>query len=371
MRIAYLLNTLAIGGAERQVVALAERMAARGHVVEILVLRETCANEVLTEFPVHYLNMRRNATSVARGLLKAARLLRSFRPDILHSHNFHGNFSARVLKLAWPSIRVLSTLHNEYEGGWARMLSYRLTDFLSYHTVAVSHAAAMTGVARGAVPQRKCSVICNGIDAAEFTPNPDRRNTLRAEMNTLEHFIWMTAGRMVPAKDYPNLLLAFARVHKAAPAAQLWIVGEGNSEYTASLRVIAVHLGLETAVRWLGLRRDVAALLDAADGFVLASAWEGMPLAVGEAMAMEKPIVATRVGGVEELAGNCAILAPSHDPAALATAMVSIVNTPREAREFLGGAARQRILDHFNIQTKAIEWEGCYRAVLGLGEPES
>jgi glycosyltransferase involved in cell wall biosynthesis len=69
---------------------------------------------------------------------------------------------------------------------------------------------------------------------------------------------------------------------------------------------LAVERGLEGSIRWLGMRRDIAALLEAADGFVLASAWEGMPLALGEAM--EKAVVATAVGGVRELVGECGIV---------------------------------------------------------------
>ena len=66
-------------------------------------------------------------------------------------------------------------------------------------------------------------------------------------------------------------------------------------------------------MRWLGLRRDMPALLDAADGFVSGSAWEGMPLAVGEAMVMEKPIVATDVGGVRELVGDAGAIVEAKD----------------------------------------------------------
>jgi glycosyltransferase involved in cell wall biosynthesis len=178
-------------------------------------------------------------------------------------------------------------------------------------------------------------------------------------------FIWLSVGRLVPAKDYSNLLLAFARVHAGAPETQLWIAGDGDAEYSAALRIQTAQLDLEQAVRWLGVRRDITALLDAADGFVLGSAWEGMPLAIAEAMAMEKPVVATRVGGVDELLDQCGLAVPPRDPEALARAMLSIVNTPETARRFLGRSARQRIIDHFNMERKACEWEGLYSDVAG------
>ena len=88
-----------------------------------------------------------------------------------------------------------------------------------------------------------------------------------------------------------------------------------------------------------------------------------MPLALAEAMAMEKPVVATGVGGVSELTGNCGLVTPPRDPAALARAMLSIMNTPPEARRFLGQSARQRVCDWFNIDAKAQEWERLYEEV--------
>ena len=78
------------------------------------------------------------------------------------------------------------------------------------------------------------------------------------------------------------------------------------------------------------------ALLDAADGFVLASAWEGMPLAVGEAMAMEKPVVATDVGGVRELVGDAGVIVSAKDPEGLAQAMLELMRRTSEARCALG-----------------------------------
>jgi glycosyltransferase involved in cell wall biosynthesis len=109
----------------------------------------------------------------------------------------------------------------------------------------------------------------------------------------------------------------------------------------------------------------MTALLDASDGFVLASAWEGMPLVVGEAMAMEKPVVSTDVGGVRELVGECASVVPAKDSEALAEAMLSTMRTTLEARASLGGRARRRIQDQFNIDKKADEWEVLYQTILG------
>ncbi len=117
MRIAFVINTLAIGGAERQIVALAAFMAARGHVVEIFALRDPAADEFPTAVPVRHLRFRRNPASLPGALVRAARPVRSFRPDVIHSNNFHGNMLARSLRLLLPRARVISTIHNVFEGG--------------------------------------------------------------------------------------------------------------------------------------------------------------------------------------------------------------------------------------------------------------
>jgi glycosyltransferase involved in cell wall biosynthesis len=368
MRIAYILTSLGIGGAERQVVALASRMAARGHSVLLIVLRERQPEEFLTDVEMVHLDMRKTPFSILTGLLHARHLLRRFRPDLLHSHTYPANMAARLLRLMGAVPAVLSTIHNVYEGRWPRILSYRFTDFLTIHTTAVSETAAQRYIRLKAVPQRKCTVIQNAIDVSEFAPSLERRVETRTQLEAGESFVWLSAGRIVPAKDFPNLLQAFAEVRTTMPQTQLWIAGEMPHDESKP------HAGFGFAgksaimhnVRWLGVRRDMPALLDAADAFVLASAWEGMPLVVGEAMAMEKPVVATDVGGVREMAGDTAVLVPSQHPTALAAGMLAAMRTPAELRHANSQTARQRIATAFNMNARADEWEAFYRSLVEL-----
>jgi glycosyltransferase involved in cell wall biosynthesis len=362
MRIAYVLTSLGVGGAERQALALAERMAARGHVVSLLVLRGRQPEEWPTTLTPVRLEMHRNPASLFAGLAHARRFLHDFQPDLIHSHTFPANMAARLLKISLPGAAVLSSVHNIYEGAWPRVLAYRLTDSLCRHTTAVSQAAADRYVRLKAVPARKLSVLTNGIDATNFAPSPERRARHRSWMGVGEEFVWLMSGRIVAAKDYPNLLSAFALVRAAVPTTCLWIAGEAVRAGSAAGQVLAADSG--DSVRWLGLRRDMPALLDAADGFVLASAWEGMPLAVGEAMAMEKPVVATDVGGVRELVGEAGVIVPAKSPERLAEAMLEMMRRTDEERRKLGSAARERIATHFSMDAKADEWEALYRAVL-------
>lgn len=383
MRVLTVLTSLGVGGAEKQALAVAERMAKRGHEVAILALRERLPQEWPTALPVVHLDIcgvRERPLSPAMGWRRARQFLRDFRPDVVHSHSFHANLLARILQIG-TSVRrstgaapaVISTVHNVYEGGWTRMLAYRLTDSWSDCTVAVSKAAADRFVRLKAISRQKCLVRANGINSAEFAPDVERRAETRMAMGTESSFVWLSAGRVAPAKDFPNLLRAFALVRKEAPGTELWIAGapvdakvvQPGGGKGSQVLAIASEQGLQNSVRWLGLRRDMPALMDAADGFVLASAWEGMPLVVGEAMAMEKPVVTTNVGGVCELACDCGMIVPAKDSEALAAAMLKTMRQSREECTQMGRTARQRIVREFSIDAVADWWEELYKQAIG------
>lgn len=371
MRIAYVLNSLGRGGAERMALAVADRTARRGHAVSLLVLGAKLVDEWPTRLPAVYLDASASPQGLLRALAGGRRFLREFQPDLLHSHSFHANIFARLL--AWPSTRVraISTIHNVCEGGRVRMTAYRLTDPLASSTVAVSQAAADRFVRLKAIAPQKCRVIPNGIDAKEFAPDLTRRNETRRAMEAGSSFVWLAVGRLVPAKDFPNLLGAFERVRAVHPGAQLWIAGASMHEVmkrsedgVLPLENAAHEHRVTDNVHWLGLWREMPAIYDAADAFVLSSAWEGMPLAVAEAMAMGKPVVATDVGGTRELVGDAGALVPARSSAALATAMIAMMDRPAEARASLGRCARARMASQFNIDARADEWEALYRSVI-------
>lgn len=364
MRIAYMLTSLGIGGAERQVISLAERIAARGHDVALIVLLPKQKREWPSCGEVVRLNMTKSPLGVVAALARGRSFLRRFRPDLVHSHTFHANMAARMLRLTSATPEVLSTIHNIYEGGWQRALAYRLTDGLSIHTAAVSQAVADRYVNIGAVARPKCSVVNNGVDTRVFNPSPVRP-ALRCMHGTNE-FVWLAAGRAVPAKDFDNLLDAFRLVRAEMPRTQLWIAGDlqvarfGRNRW----QVAGAECRDLDGVRWLGPRDDMAATIAEADAFVLSSAWEGMPLVVGEAMAMEKPVVATDVGGVRELVGDAGVLIPPKDSVTLASAMLRVTRMGDCERRKMGSAARARIVEKFDMDAKADEWEALYTRLL-------
>ena len=131
-----------------------------------VVLRPRLPEEWPTRLPVVHLDIHKNPASVAAGFRRGRQFLREFLPDVVHSHSFHANMLARLLAVGVPRAVVVSTVHNVYEGGWMRMMAYRLTDGLSQRTVTVSEAAAERFIRLKAIPRHKCLVRPNGIDTA-------------------------------------------------------------------------------------------------------------------------------------------------------------------------------------------------------------
>jgi glycosyltransferase involved in cell wall biosynthesis len=367
MRIAYMLTSLGVGGAERQVIALGERMAARGHEVVLIVLRPRLADEWHTRLGVVRLHMTRSPAGLGGGFIRGGRFLRSFRPDIVHSHTFPANMAARVFRAMGAAPVVVSTIHNVYEGGRRRTIAYRLTDPFCLHSTAVSRAVADRYCETGAVARHKCSVITNGFDLDEFSPHAPNCAQERESRRASDDFVWLAAGRDVPAKDFDNLLAAFRQVRAEIPGTQLWIAGRLEEQRLVRIncRVVGTERNESEGVRWLGFRDDMPEVLAASNAFVLSSAWEGLPLVVGEAMAMEKPVVATDVGGVKELVGDAGVLVQAKTPEALAKAMLRVMRMERADRLAMGKAARLRIGQHFDVNAKATEWEALYGRLLG------
>ena len=207
MRIVTVLTSLGVGGAEKQALAVAERMAERGHEVALLVLRPRLPEEWPTSLPVvSSRHPQESGRALQRDSGAGGDFLREFRPDVVHSHSFHANMLARLLAIGAPRAVVLSTVHNVYEGGWMRMMAYRLTDGLSQRTVAVSKAARRAFCsAEGGESRQDASWSGSGSTLRSLLPIRHGGARMRAELRAAEganaEFVWLAAGRIVPAKD--------------------------------------------------------------------------------------------------------------------------------------------------------------------------
>jgi glycosyltransferase involved in cell wall biosynthesis len=367
MRILFLSTSMGMGGADSQLLSAARVMMARGHEVIIVSLTplgpmglQARALGIRTES----LEMRRGVPD-PRGLVRLARMTRDWRPDVVHSHMVHANLLARALRLLAPVPALVSTIHNIYEGGRLRMAAYRLTNGLVDHMTIVSQAAADRFVDEKIVPARLLTVVPNGVDTASIRAVPAEAGAaLRRSLGLDGCFVWLAVGRFEVAKDYPNMLRAFALVRMRHPEAVLLLVGRGSLQ--PETEALARELGLNQGVRFLGVREDVPVVMRAADAYVMSSAWEGMPMVLLEAGAAGLPIVATSVGGNREvvLDQQGGYLVPPRDAEALGSAMVRLAELPEERRRTMGRRGREHIERSYGLERVAERWEEIYRDVL-------
>jgi len=367
MKILLLSTSMGMGGADKQILTAAEQMRNEGHELLIVSLTELGPMGLQARqlgIPMESLEMSRGVPD-PRGLLRLIRIVRRWKPDIVHSHMVHANLMARVLRLFAPVPALVSTIHNIHEGGPHLMAAYRLTNGLVDHMTIVSDAAADRFVRERIVPRKLLRVIPNGVDVDLYQRvPPGTRDALRQALAVEQNFVWLAVGRFEIAKDYPNMLQAFSRVLARAPRAVLLLVGRGSLQQETEQLVR--ELQLDASVRFLGVRHDIPEIMSAADGYVMSSEWEGMPMVLLEAAAAALPIVATRVGGNQEVVqdGATGFLVPAREPEALAAAMLRLMELPEPERRAMGGKGRDHVRSHYGLERTVERWQEVYRDVL-------
>jgi glycosyltransferase involved in cell wall biosynthesis len=365
-RILFIITGTGRGGAETQVVSLAGALARRGHDVAVVSLLPPgdFSDELQREgIPLYSLWMRRGRPSLL-ALFRFVGIVRRFRPDIIHSHMVHANLLTRIGRIFSRGIPLINTAHSFYEGGRTREMAYRITDSMCDCFTIISKAAAERFIRIGAVARHRIMTVPNGIDTGRFKRNGDERLRIRRELGIDDKFVWLAVGRFEAVKGYEIMLKAFRNVHNRSQKSVLLIAGIGPLfEQSVAL---AGELKLGVNVRFLGLRRDVCSLMSAADGFVLSSLYEGMPMVLLEAASCALPAVATGVGGNPEviLQAETGFLVTPDNVEELEIGMNQMMDMPQESRVLMGAAARKHILDNFSLRAVVSKWESLYSQVL-------
>lgn len=367
-RVMYLATSMGVGGAEQQARYLARSFRRRGWDVMVVSMIPLSHDESALRsegITVHSLGMRPGMPD-PRGLVRLIRLMRDFRPDVLHSLMVHANLLARIVRPITRPTVVVSSVHTPNEGRQWRYIAYRLTNWLTDCTTAVSQDAIEVATRRGAAPRDGIRLIGNGIDLDEYRPDPATRAMVRADLGVGDAFTWLGVGRMTAAKAYPDMVSAFADLLRTHPDARLLIAGSGEPDVEAAVATRIAEMGVDERLSLLGYRSDVADLMRAADGFVLSSAWEGLPMVLLEAASSELPIVATRVGGNDDAVkdGENGLLVESGDPAALATAMRAVMAKDDDARYAMGRAGRELVRRGFDLEATIDTWAALYTELL-------
>jgi sugar transferase (PEP-CTERM/EpsH1 system associated) len=294
-----------------------------------------------------------------------ASAIREVRPDIVHSRNWSG--IEAVVAARWTG--SCAVIHSEHgidsetivceprRRLWFRRVAFEMADCV----FCVSDQLRRVHAKRTRFPERKISVIHNGVDTQRFFPDRQARSAMRREFGLREdEFCIGCIGNLTLVKDYPTVIRALRELGRHTKAWRLLVLGEG-SELPTLKRQVGEDPILSTRVQFLGLSDRVRDTLNAFDVYVLSSITEGISNSLLEAMATGLPVVATTTGGNPEVVidGSSGLLFPVGEWKTLAEVLLTLLHNP-EQRQQLSQRALRRIHECFALQRMVNNYQNLY-----------
>ena len=302
--------------------------------------------------------LRRRDGNDARLVWELFKLFRRERPHVVHTHAWgtlvEGLVAARLARVPY----IVHGEHGTLQLRWYQTRIQRLMWGQATRVLSVSRKLSERMAAATGFPVSRIHTIQNGVDFGRFSP--DLRGQGRTAVGLSDDaFVIGTAGRLVEVKDHANLIDALAIVQNRGVEFTAVIAGDGP--LFESLQARIAERGLQSRVRLLGHQAQIERLYAGLDVFVLPSRSEGLSNTILEGMASGLPVVATRVGGAEELVeeGRTGLLVPSQDAGALADALIRLAADPVRARA-MGTAGRLKAEREFSIARMLRDYEALY-----------
>ncbi len=350
-RILYVIDSLKIGGAEMLLLDLLDAVRARGGEAHVAYFTPGPLETRVAERGVGMTRLSSKGLRDPRALTRCLKLIRDWRPDILHSHlvksDLVGQMAARL-----SGVPRIITLHNTdpWREKKAMSLMYRAATAGADACIGVServtdHVARTGGFRRSAM-----ETIVNGIDLDHF--DRDRTEPLDLAPYGVHPGAKVVAvvGSLTPQKDHETFLRCAATLAQRVPEAVFLVVGEGDLAPQIEAQARAFGLGPERLILTGAISR-MRELLAAVDVLAISSAWEGLPMVLLEGMAMQCAIASTAVGGIPDVLQDriSGRLVPPRDPEALAQAIAQLLADPGVAAR-LGEAARGTVAARFSAE---------------------
>ncbi len=304
-------------------------------------------------------------------LVRLARFMRRERIDIVHNYLLRANVVGTVAARAARVPVVLTSKRGCHERRGLALAGARLSNRLADCVTTNANAVRAFVHDNEGCPLEKMVVIPSGIDTDRFTPLPGADSKRRLGLAPDRRVVG-TVTRQRVRKGVEEFLRAMATVRERMPAACALVFGEVDLDESLSGLVRA--LGLEGHLHLLGRRSDMPEVLSALDLLVQSAHDEGMSNAILEAMAMQKPVVATDVGGTGEVVqpGRTGLLVPAKDPATLAQAIAQLLAAPGDTVAAMGERGRAIVVERFSARAMVRQMEDLYARLLqarGLGQP--
>jgi glycosyltransferase involved in cell wall biosynthesis len=376
LRILFFGSQMAIGGAQKLLLDQARWFHTQGHEVTAVFFYDKQGLHGLwqTALPVPLMTMTvlgsrpglaAKAWGLITGLVALWMLLRRAHFDVIETFTYDSNLLA--LPVAWLAgvpVRI-ATHHGIIEGfpAWIERLHALLINLGTASVLVSVSRKALDQAAKAGTRRDRMIVIPNGIalPPLDGTDVIDVRQELGVPADDL---LVLSVGRLVYQKGHEFLIAAMPRVLERFPGAKAVICGDGILRSQLEAQVREKHL--QASVFLMGNRTDIGRFLRSADVFALPSRWEGLPVALLEAMGIGLPVVATHVEGVEEVVQNGvqgSLVAPG-DPGALAAALVELLGSP-DLRTRMGQAARARVGEAYTLDTMCRQYLTLMRQQLG------
>lgn len=320
---------------------------------------------------VHAVGMRRGMPNLG-ALISLVRLLRQFRPQVVHTWLYHANLLgglaarlAGVRSILWgihgsnldPAVNRPSTM-------LVMRACARLSRWLPQRIACVA-ARARDAHARAGYDATRMVVIPNGFDLKRFYPDPEARSALRRELGLPAHapLVGMI-GRFDAQKNHRGFCDALAGVLAARPDVYVVLVGQNIDAANTELAGWLSAAGVAQNCKLLGLRSDIPRVTAALDVLALPSIGEAFPNVVGEAMACGVPCAVTDVGDTAAIVGGLGRVVPPGDMAGLAEAILALLSQSPAERDALAQQLRNDVLRRFDISSVARRYEAEYRSML-------
>lgn len=373
IRLLQLIDHLGNGGAERLQVTFAAGIDRARFDLHVCALRTAPGLSITPELralavPVTELNQR-NAYDIP-ALISLTSYIRRHRIDIIHTHLLASDIMGRMAGFL-TGRPVVSTIHNsradlDAEPSRRQWLERWTARLMARRLIVVSDLLREEIASWFGVPLKRVVTIPNGVDVERFQRGGEfDRTAVRRELLGGDYPVVANVARWTVQKDQKTLIEAARIIVKSRPDVRFLLVGHGplHDELVAH----AEALGVAENVVFAGFRDDVADVLAASDLFVLSSLWEGMPVALLEAMAAGCASVSTEVGGVPQVLQHEAtgLLVPPGDPPALADAVLRYMNDPQMRRQH-GEAGLRWVREHYSMQAWVKKLEELYLRELRL-----
>ncbi len=365
LKVIHLVEDMKIGGAERVIADVAEGLDRNRYDVRVwCITRGGDTADELTEKGIAVKILGISSYHNPLKILKLKRLLREAAPDIVHTHGYFASVIGRLSAQKAGVPVILTHVHSTYWDYKKRhVLMERKLSRFTHKIICCSKAVENFVRDFEKIGNEKTAVIYNGVEEERFC---QRENTLsiRAEFGIDENApIIGTVSSLTPPKGHEYLVQAASLVKEEFPSAKFLIVGDGPLR--TKLEDLAKNLNIHPDILFTGTRKDVPKILSVMDVFVLPSSFrEGLGIAIIEAMAAEKPVVATDIGGIPEAVqqGKTGFLVPPGDPGALAQAVIELLRNPEKARE-MGKKGHIRFKEKFTRKHMLSEIDALYQSL--------